>query len=178
MSHRQHITVREATANDLALVPALVDLINEVYRIEEGVFWKGEYLRTNAGELEQLLRRGRLLLAEYNGAVVGSIKVALLNRTTAGFGMLVASPEHRGKGIGSLLVRAAEQWAKAQERSQMQLELLTPVEGTHPGKEVLRTWYTRIGYMAQYTEGLAGMHDDKAWQLAFPSNFTVYTKQL
>ena len=49
-----------------------------------------------------------------------------MGRRIGEFGMLVADVNHRGKGVGSALIKAAEQWAQRIDCTTMQLELLTP----------------------------------------------------
>jgi GNAT superfamily N-acetyltransferase len=94
------------------------------------------------------------------------------------FGMLLASPEHRGAGIGSALVEFAEDWARHEGVSEMQLELLVPRPWIDPGKEFVRGWYTRIGYRQVRTAPLADAHPALESQLATPCHVVIYRKIL
>jgi GNAT superfamily N-acetyltransferase len=76
---------------------------------------------------------------------VGCVNVKLMQAGIAEFGMLVADPAHRSKGIGSALIAAAEDWARKMKCGLMRLELLTPRTWNHPSKEFLKAWYTRDG---------------------------------
>jgi ribosomal protein S18 acetylase RimI-like enzyme len=92
--------------------------------------------------------------------------------------MLVASPDRRGVGIGRQLVGFAEHWARTQGLSTMQLELLVPQTWTHPVKEFLRAWYTRIGYRRVRTGRLEEAYPMLQPQLATPCDFVIYEKDL
>ena len=174
------LTCREPRESDLddASIDHLVDLINTAYDEAESGMWRRPGTRTNRDQVRELLTGRHLILAELNGATVGSVCVKLMDETVAEFGMLVADSEHRGLGIGSLLVRAAEEWAKSKNRRTMRLELLTPRSWAHPSKEFLKRWYTRIGYVPQFTEPLEKTHPELIGELATECDFTVWYKPL
>ena len=60
----------------------------------------------------------------------------------------------------------------------MQLELLMPQTWTHPVKEFLHGWYTRIGYRPVRTEPFDEAYPALAPQLATPCAFVIYQKPL
>lgn len=163
---------------DAGAIRHLCELINRVYDEAEAGMWKAKSTRTTPAEVEELLRARALILAEYRGAVVGCVNVKLMPGSVAEFGMLVADPAQRSKGIGSALVAAAEEWARNMKCEVMRLELLTPRTWNHPSKEFLKGWYTRIGYRPQFTEPLERLHADKVPQLATECDFTVWHKRL
>src|SRR5215813_15488505 len=72
-------------------------------------------------------------------------EIYTLSLTTL-FRSLVADPAHRGTGVGRELVRFAERRSREQGLATMQLEVLVPRQWSHPSKEFLKAWYTRIGY--------------------------------
>jgi GNAT superfamily N-acetyltransferase len=74
--------------------------------------WKRKGTRTTPDAVRRLLKEKRLILAENGGVVVGSVNVNLMSGRIGEFGMLVSDVNHRGKGVGSALIKAAEQWAK------------------------------------------------------------------
>ncbi|HEU5133800.1 MAG TPA: GNAT family N-acetyltransferase [Steroidobacteraceae bacterium] len=159
-------------------VERLSRLVNEVYDVAESGLWKRKGTRTNAAEIERLLREGALILAELDGAIVGSVNVDLMDNGVGHFGMLVADPNYRGRGIGSALVARAEDWARGRGCRTMRLELLTPRHWTHPVKEFLKAWYTRLGYKPHATEPLEVLHADLAPELATECDYTVWRKPL
>ncbi len=163
---------------DRQAIRRLCDLINRVYDEAESGMWKENGTRTRPAEVEELLRTRALILAEDRGTVVGCVNVKLMQAGVAEFGMLVADPAHRSKGIGSALVAAAEDWARKRKCGLIRLELLTPRTWNHPSKEFLKAWYTRIGYRPQFTEPLERLHPDKVPQLATECDFTVWHKRL
>lgn len=159
-------------------VARLTRLINEVYDHAESGMWKRTGTRTDPAEVARLLRARALILAEVDGLVAGSVDVKLMGHGVGEFGMLVADPHHRGKGIGSALVDRAERWARDMGCHTMRLELLTPRTWTHPSKEFLKAWYSRIGYAPRTTEPLEMLHPELVGELATECDFTVWHKTL
>ena len=92
--------------------------------------------------------------------------------------MLVADPERRGEGIGRDLIRFAEERCRRRGASSMQLELLVPRDWTHPTKQFLDAWYTRIGYRPARTGRIDDDYPHLAPLLATPCDFVVYHKAL
>src|SRR5262245_18618000 len=180
MKQAQKVTTRFPIESDLGAdnIKRLSDLINEVYDDAESGMWKRKGTRTNPAKVERLLRAQALILAEIDGMLVGSVNVNLMSDRVGEFGMLVVDLNHRGKGIGSALVDRAENWARDMACHTMQIELLTPRNWTHPSKEFLKMWYSRIGYKPQATESFEILHPELISQLATECNFTVWHKSL
>jgi GNAT superfamily N-acetyltransferase len=164
--------------DDGPLVAEIVSLVNRVYAEAEKGLWRDGTERTNAGEVATAIRAGELVLARLDDRPVGAVRIRQLDRGVREFGMLVASPEHLGAGIGSALVGFAEDWARHEGVSEMQLELLVPRLWIHPGKEFVRGWYTRIGYRQVRTAPLADAHPALESQLATPCDVVIYRKIL
>jgi GNAT superfamily N-acetyltransferase len=154
MKQAKKATTRFPIESDLRAdnLKRLSDLINEVYDEAESGMWKRKGTRTNPVEVERLLRARALILAEIDGVLVGSVNVNLMSDGVAEFGMLVADRKHRGEGIGSALARHAEGWAREHACHTMRLEILTPRTWTHPSKEFLRQWYSRICLYGTYRD--------------------------
>jgi GNAT superfamily N-acetyltransferase len=174
------LSCREPREADLAdkTVGHLADLINRVYDAAESGMWKRRGVRTTPEKVRELLKTKRLILAELDDEIVGSVNVNLLDDAVAEFGMLVADPDRRGLGIGTMLVHSAEEWARSMNRRTMRLELLTPRSWSHPSKEFLKAWYSRIGYEPQFTEPLEKTHPELVRELATDCDFTVWHKRL
>jgi GNAT superfamily N-acetyltransferase len=180
MKQAQQVTTRFPIESDFESdnVKRLSDLINEVYDDAESGMWKRRGTRTHPAEVERLLRADALILAEIDGVIVGSVNVNRMGDGVGEFGMLVADLRHRGRGIGSALVDRAERWARDMGCHTMRLELLTPRHWTHPSKEFLKVWYSRIGYAPRATEPLEMLHPELARDLATECDFTVWHKSL
>ena len=167
-----------AEGDDSAFVTQLVELINQVYADAEQGLWREGVERTDRAEMAAIVKAGELAVARSDGRVVGAIRVRRLDPGLGEFGMLVASPDHRGAGVGRELVAFAEGWARGQGLGRMQLELLVPRTWVHPVKEFLRGWYTRIGYRKVRTEPFADAYPALQPQLATPCDFVIYHKTL
>ena len=84
----------------------------------------------------------------------------------------------RRQGIGRELVRFAERWSREQGLDTMQLEVLVPRQWSHPSKEFLRAWYTRIGYRPVRTGQFEESYPELAPLLATPCDFVIYHKSM
>jgi N-acetylglutamate synthase-like GNAT family acetyltransferase len=129
-------------------------------------------------EVAALTRAGEITTARLDGKIVGCIRVQQLSDQVCEFGMLAASFEQRGTGIGRELVQFAEQHAREIGREVMQLEVLVPREWAHPSKEFLIGWYTRIGYQIVRKGTIEESYPDLAPHLATPCDFLVYHKSV
>jgi hypothetical protein len=72
----------------------------------------------------------------------------------------------------------AEHWARDHGCHTMRLEVLSPRSWTHPSKELLREWYTRIGYAPRTREPFEVMHPELMPELATDCDYTVWYKSL
>ncbi|HEU0176328.1 MAG TPA: GNAT family N-acetyltransferase [Blastocatellia bacterium] len=180
MKQAEKVTTRFPIESDLGAdnIKRLSDLINGVYDAAESGMWTRKGARTNPAEVERLLRAQALILAEIDGALVGSVNVNLMSDRVGEFGMLVADLNHRGKGIGSALVDRAENWARDIACHTMRLELLTPRNWTHPSKEFLKKWYSRMGYKPHAPEPFEILYPELVPELATECDFTVWYKSL
>lgn len=97
---------RAATVEDR---PQLIDLINSAFSIEK--FLEGT--RTDEERLAATMEKGAILLAEDgSGHIVASVYMEL--RGARGYlGMLAVDPAHQGKGLGRIMVEAAEEHFRA-----------------------------------------------------------------
>ena len=175
-----NITIRQSSVDDVkpARVATLVTLINSVYNTAEASFWHAGHQRTTHSQLTKILEDELLLIAEMHDRIVGLVQVGKRSEQLAEFGMLVADPEYRKLKIGSQLVNAAEQWARAQGCNTMRLELLTSTESDNSGTQHLYAWYTRIGYEKQFIVPFEEMYPIAAKYMKVKCLFTVYQKTL
>ncbi len=84
----------------------IVDLINAAFRRGEGHIIDGD--RVDLEGVQSLLPKGEFLLAEDDGALVGCVYLEPRGERTY-LGLLSVIPERHRTGIGSMLMREAEQ---------------------------------------------------------------------
>ncbi|WP_157251463.1 GNAT family N-acetyltransferase [Nonomuraea typhae] len=161
-------------------VPAddVAELVNRVYREAERGLWQDDIPRTTPAELTDLVAAGEIAAARDAGEIVGVVRVQRLRDGVGEFAMLACDPAYRGKGVGSALVAFAEEHSARNGCHTMQLELLTPTGWTHPGKEFLRTWYSRIGYTPVRVAAFSDDYPELAPHIATPCEYTIYHKKL
>jgi GNAT superfamily N-acetyltransferase len=160
------------------LMARITELTNQVYAVAEDGLWTAGATRTTLDEVVELTRAGQIAVARLSGRVAGCVRIQRLDDGTGELGMLVADPAHRGVGVGRELVRFAERKSRADGVRRMQLELLVPRDWTHPTKEFLNAWYTRIGYRVVRTGAIDEAHPALAPLLATPCDFVIYHKCL
>jgi ribosomal protein S18 acetylase RimI-like enzyme len=163
---------------DAALMERISDLTNGVYAEAEAGLWMDGATRTSVGEIVELTRAGEIAVARIAGQVLGCVRVQRLDQRTGEAGMLCADPAQRGIGIGRELLRFVERKSRADGVSTMQLELLVPRDWTHPTKQFLAEWYSRIGYRIARTGTIDELYPELAPQLATPCDFVIYRKEL
>jgi ribosomal protein S18 acetylase RimI-like enzyme len=168
---------RDARA-DPALIERVSELANEVYALAEAGLWTDGATRTTVDQIAELTGLGQIAVARMNDQVVGCVRLQPLDEQTGEFGMLCADPAHRGIGIGRELIRFAERKSRADGMTTMQLELLVPRDWTHPTKQFLADWYSRIGYRVARTGAIDELYPDLAPLLATPCDFVIYRKEL
>lgn len=171
-------TLPQAAADDMRLVSAIASLINEVYAAAEDGLWTAGRSRTTTDEIARLTRAGQVATACAGARVVGCVRVQLLDGGVGEFGMLAVVPGCRGTGLGADLVRFAERTSREKGCDTMQLEVLVPRNWSHPSKEFLTGWYTRIGYKPLRAGAVEESYPDLAPFLATPCDFVVYRKDI
>lgn len=174
------VVIRQPQPADLhpKNVAYLCQLVNRVYQVAEAGIWKGNVERTDIQSMVKMLESKALLIAQIGIKLVGCVNVNLFNEDLAGFGMLVTDPEYRGLGIGKKLIAAAEAWAVDKGRKMMRLEILTPRNHTDAGKEFLKNWYTKMGYVLHSIEDFGLLYLEKASDLAVKCDYVIYHKLL
>jgi GNAT superfamily N-acetyltransferase len=165
-------------ADDGALVEELVRVINEAYDAGEDGLWRDGWTRITRAEVAQAIRSERMLAATMDARVVGCAYVRSLDANTADLGLVSVTPEHWGAGVGSEIVRAAEDLVRGRGVTTMRLELLVPQGWVHPHKDRLREWYTRLGYEVIETVPFEQVATHAASQLATACEFLVFRKRL
>jgi GNAT superfamily N-acetyltransferase len=165
-------------SKDHRLVAEITDLVNQVYATAEAGLWVDGATRTTTVEMEQLIAARQIGVARADDVIVGAIRIQQLDATTGECGMLVAHPARRGQGVGRDLIRFAEHLSLQRGLDTMQLEVLIPRDWSHPTKEFLHAWYTRIGYQVVRTGRIDETYPDLAPLLATPCDLVLYHKPL
>jgi GNAT superfamily N-acetyltransferase len=165
-------------AEDLRLVGNITDLVNRVYATAEAGLWVDGAARTTPTEIAEMIAADQITLARVDGEIVGCVRIQELDDGVGEFGMLAAHPGHRGEGVGRELVRFSEELSRRRGLATMQLELLVPRGWSHPTKEFLDGWYTRIGDRPVRTGTIEESYPHLEPLLATPCDFVVYHKPL
>ncbi len=156
----------------------IVALINSVYTLTEGSIFETNYARTNIEEIEGLIQEKNLLVAQEGEEIMGVVKVGRLDKGRATFGMLSVRKSHWGKGIGRQLVQACEDFARENNCSYLQIEILRSHEIPMLHKDRLYTWYKKMGYQFQQEIPVEEMYPDIVPQMVHPGIIQVFLKEL
>jgi N-acetylglutamate synthase-like GNAT family acetyltransferase len=127
------VSVRRARPTD---VPALADLVNKAYAIEE-FFVDGD--RTTRDEIERLVSSFVVLERVDSKQLAAAVYVESTSSDGGYFGMLSVDPAMQGKGLGTRLVRVAEALCEAMGATSVRLRIINL-------REELGRWYKSLGY--------------------------------
>jgi predicted N-acetyltransferase YhbS len=136
-------------------IPNVAEMINRAYQVgERGILVdnaENPMKRITTDDLQQLVSAGKLLVAVVTetNEIVGCIKVDFKNEQegVGQWGLFAVDVMHQRKGLGRLLVQAAEQQLISRNCNFAELELLAPTHWKHSHKEMIRNWYTTsLGY--------------------------------
>lgn len=128
----EELQVREASDAD---VDALVSLINVAFVVEQ-IAIEGD--RIDAEKVREFMGRGKFLLLEGSGGLLGCVFVEL-RRDRGYVGLLSVEPNLQMKGLGRRLMGAAEHYFTAASCSGVDLRIIS----ARP--ELLR-FYGKLGY--------------------------------
>ena len=132
------VPLRIAAAADAARITAV---INSAFRIAEDFFIDGN--RITQAEVEQLLAKGTFLLAETGDELNGCVYVELRGERSY-LGLLSVDPAYQQGGLGSLLMREAEQHCRERGSSAMDILIVSLREDLPP-------FYEKRGYVMSGT---------------------------
>ena len=158
--------------------PIVVTRKSKRYAVAEEGLWADGTPRTTPAEMAGLIATGQIAVARAGERIVGAVRVQRLDTGEGELGMLVADPAHRGTGVGRELILFAERWSRERGLGAMQLEVLVPRQWSHPSKEFLKAWYTRLGYRPVRTGQVEESCPELAPLLATPCDFVIYHKSL
>lgn len=194
--------LRAMDADNEDLVNKLVHLVNKVYDETESELFKTGHQRTTESEVVQFIRDGLFAVASLpNGAnslettatelggrsyavinsideIVGCVYVKTIPPKVGNLGMLALDSTYRGGGLGRHLVSFAEESCRRAGCNMMQLELLVPTTFEHALKVRMQAWYLRMGYQIVSLRDFADDYPMLAPELAGPTDYKIFQKQL
>jgi ribosomal protein S18 acetylase RimI-like enzyme len=159
--------VDPADADLEAVVAAVLPIVNRAYAAGEEGLWMPGSSRISIDDLRALAAAGDLAVARRSGEIVGCVRVG-----AGELGLLAVASGAAGTGVGRALVAFAEDLVRARAQRTMRLVLLVPQTGTHPFKQRLHEWYTRLGYV------VVGSRPAEFEGLAVPCRLVDYEKPL
>lgn len=165
-------------AGDASVVDELVHIVNSAYAIGEAGLWREGWTRVTPAEIAAAIRSGGMLVAAVDGRLVGCAFLRPLGVETVDLGLVSATPDQWGNGVGRELVRTAEDLIRRRGVTTMQLELLVPKDWEHPKKRRLHDWYTRLGYRVVGTARFEQVAVHSEAQLVTPCEFLIFHKSL
>lgn len=149
---------------DMADLSAIAHLINQAFSVE--FFFKAGD-RITLEEVQRLFKKGRFMVLEENGEILGSVYVELRGER-AYLGLLSTNPARQRSGIGSRLTTAAEEFARESGCRFMDLRVVNL-------REELPVIYSKFGYQVTGTEDVALEAGQKFTQ---PAHFITMSKEL
>lgn len=153
--------IREARPDEAALIAGI---INRAYQVE--AFFKiGD--RTDASEIREAFANDTFLVLESAGEVIASVRLAA-HGGEGHFSMLSVEPAHKGRGLGPVLVAAAERWALERGCHEMTLEVVNLRTELFP-------WYRKLGYEVC---GEQPWPEDSLERISRPAHFVFMRKDL
>jgi predicted N-acetyltransferase YhbS len=132
------LKTRLATEADADAISALV---NAAFKVERFFIDRD---RIDPGKVREMLRTGKYLLAEDNGALIACVYVELREQR-AYFGLLGVDPSRQGQGLGPKMVEEAKDYARAAACEFMDLRIVN-------WRTELPPFYRRLGYVETGTE--------------------------
>lgn len=126
---------------------AIATLVNSAYRGEHAKKgWTTEAdlidgTRTDAAAISDIIKKPDTVILKYvrDGAIVGCVELKI-NQERLYLGMLTVEPSIQGGGIGKEMLKAAEEFAKAQKCRFVYMTVITI-------RKELIDWYKRHGYV-------------------------------
>jgi predicted N-acetyltransferase YhbS len=158
---RSDVRFRVATAADR---PQLIPLINSAFSIE--TFLEGT--RTDEERLAATMEKGTILVAEDgSGRIVACVYMEF--RGSRGYlGMLAVDPVHQGKGLGRIMVEAAEERFRIEGCEAVEIIVLNL-------RPELPPIYRRFGYVEV---GIENFKPSRTLAPGFECHGIVMSKQL
>lgn len=167
--------IERATSRD---APRLSELVNSAYRGEyarQGWTTETDLLdgtRTDAAALREVIDRPGTVILKYveGDNILGCVELAIEDNHLY-LGMLTVEPRLQGKGIGKLLLEAAEKFAVQHHCPRIYMTVITV-------RSELIQWYQRHGYVDSGKRKPFAFSDPRFGQPRQPLEFMVMEKKM
>ena len=164
-------------ASDTDAAP-IATLVNSAYRGDSSrAGWTTEAdlldgTRTDAAAIADIIRRPGYTILKYTeqGKILGCVELHQ-DRHRLYLGMLTVSPQLQGKGIGKMLMQAAETHSRALGCTSVFMTVISV-------RKELIDWYQRHGYQPTGERKPFAFNDPRFGQLKQPLEFIVLEKPL
>jgi GNAT superfamily N-acetyltransferase len=170
--------VKIAFVHDPARAGELRRIINTAYAAGEAGLWKPRWERMKLEWMREEIANGEIAAAWRDERIAGCVRTLMKAPTRGEFGQLAVDPAAAGAGVGRALIDFAETVCRERGATEMGLELLVPRAGSHPAKERLHAWYSRLGYRLVGSDDFAAAYPEVAELLAAPCDLRTYRKRL
>jgi predicted N-acetyltransferase YhbS len=127
------LQIQWAVAGD---VDAIARVVNAAFRRAESFFVERD--RIDAETLRRMMQKGKFLLAEEGGGLLGCVYLELRGER-AYFGLLAVDPARQKKGLGQRLIREVEDAAREAGCRFMDIQIVNL-------RAELPPFYRRLGY--------------------------------
>lgn len=162
-------------------IDTLYGILKHAYATSEVEIWGENYARISREEFIEKIKDKKGIGAKLNHQWVGSIFIQPRSNKILSFGLLSASFQHSGNGIGKSLVNYVEEYAFKKHFEEIQLEVLRPKDLVVPFKQWLADWYLSMGYQKTKEMTFLELEKDKvekSKRLQLPVIFDRYSKKL
>ena len=155
----------------------IADLVNSAYRgdyARQGWTTEADLIdgtRTDAEALVELIGRDDTTLLAYveSGSILGCVEL-VVQRPNLYLGMLTVDPVLQGKGIGKILLEAAEDFGREKSCNAVNMTVISV-------RTELIDWYKRHGYIDTGKRKPFAFSDPRFGQPRLPLEFIVMEKK-
>ncbi len=160
-------------------IDQLYNIIIKGYELTEEEVWGKHYIRIFRPEFDALVNQKQVLIAKYNGIVVGGIHHYQLANEVYTFSLLATDFAFSGKGFGTALIEAVEDIALKTGHKKVQMEILRVKGLDTVSKLKLAKFYEKLGYQYTHSEDCScKIPMPKYGRLKAQSDFDFYVKSL
>ena len=155
------------------------EILRIAYAVTEKEIWGDNYDRLFLEDFTKIVKSGDIFVAYLNDQIVGSVHIYASDKDTYRFSLLSVDFKHGGNGIGTALIKRAEEEALKHGAKQIKIEILRVKNVDVPHKLRLHQYYQRLGYVHTGSEDCSCLIPDWKYELLVaPSDFDFYCKKL